>query len=804
MTNLRTCPDEALLRQFALGDISPAEAGLIGEHLAGCEHCVRTLDVLRADDVLAEALRTRKGTPGFWAALDSPLVAQLIERLSEMRLPEEAETPGASKTPRRSGEEEPRSAPLWRPSAEATLSLSQFLAPPQEPGEIGRLGPYRVLQVLGAGGMGVVFKAEDTQLQRVVALKVMKRELAASIAPRERFLREARAMAAVKHEHVATVYQVGEDRVVPFLAMELLEGETLESRLRHEGRLPVAEAVRVGREVATGLAAAHARGLIHRDVKPTNLWLEAPRGRVKILDFGLARVSQDDTGLTRAGQIVGTPAYMAPEQARGEAVDGRADLFSLGCVLYRALTGHSPFERPEPLAVLEALANSQPPPPCEANPDVPPALSDLVLRLLAKDPAQRPASAQAVAEALEAVEREPPARVQRVRRRPGWVAAGLAVLAAAAVLGAIIIYIKDKAGRVVGKVTLPDGGSFEARSEEPGGAAAAGDGPADGRPPALLADRRAAEWVLSLGGGVSDGAGQDAKEIRSVKDLPAGAFQVVAVNLWGNIHVNDTNLERIKPLTNLAILDLRSTHVSDAGLEHLRALTKLTTLLLAGTRVTDAGLKHLTGLRNLAVLNLHDTQLGDTGLERLKMLTSLGVLWLGRTRVGDAGLEHLRTLKSLKILELDDTQVSDAGLKHLEGLRNLTQLNLRGTRVGDAGLEHVKMLTTLEMLWLGHTRVSDAGLEHLRTLKSLKFLELGDTRVSDAGLEHLQALTNLVFLDLNTTRVGDAGMTRLHGLTNLQGLELTGTQVTGTGLGGLRKVLPKCHIRIGPAPAPPP
>src|SRR5262249_37030209 len=152
--------------------------------------------------------------------------------------------------------------------------------------------------------------------------------------------------------HVVTIFQVGEDRGAPFLAMEFLEGEPLADRIRREGCLPLAEVLRIGRETALGLAAAHAHGLVHRDIKSANLWLEGPAGRGKLLDFGLARVEADQTHLTQLGMIVGTPAYMAPEQAEGKPVDQRCDLFSLGCVLYEMSTGTPPFHRETTIAVL--------------------------------------------------------------------------------------------------------------------------------------------------------------------------------------------------------------------------------------------------------------------------------------------------------------------------------------------------------------------------------------------------------------------------------------------------------------------
>jgi serine/threonine protein kinase len=279
-----------------------------------------------------------------------------------------------------------------------------MLAPPRQAGEMGSLGPYRVLGVLGRGGMGVVFRAEDIQLARPVALKVLLPEYSASPEARSRFLREAQAAAALQHDHVVTIFQVGEDRGVLFLAMQLLEGETLEARLRREPRLPLPTVLRLGREIAEGLAAAHARHLIHRDIKPSNIWLEARRDRVKVLDFGLARALGDDARVTKPGTVMGTPAFMSPEQARGQVVGTRSDLFSLGCVLYLLVTAKLPFGGQDTLATLSALALETPPPVAEVNPATPAELSALIDRLLAKDPMDRPASAREVFDALMRIE----------------------------------------------------------------------------------------------------------------------------------------------------------------------------------------------------------------------------------------------------------------------------------------------------------------------------------------------------------------------------------------------------------------
>jgi len=289
------------------------------------------------------------------------------------------------------------------PSGEIPVETG-ILAPAREPDEIGRLGPYRVLKILGAGGMGIVFQGQDPVLLRPVAIKAMLPSVAAKPANRERFLREARTTAAIENDYIVPIYQVGEERGIAYLVMRLLVGETLEARLRRERPLPLAEALRIAREIAEGLVAAHERGLIHRDIKPANVWLESPRGRVKILDFGLARPTTEDSGLTQTGAVLGTPAYMSPEQARGKPVDHRGDLFSLGCVLYQMTTGHLPFQGTDTLSRLMSLAADEPRPIREFNAAVPAELAALVTQLLAKNPDHRFPTARGLVEAIEVIE----------------------------------------------------------------------------------------------------------------------------------------------------------------------------------------------------------------------------------------------------------------------------------------------------------------------------------------------------------------------------------------------------------------
>lgn len=275
-----------------------------------------------------------------------------------------------------------------------------LLSPPSHPEMLGRLGRYEIETLIGSGGMGVVFKAYDTELNRPVAVKLLAPFLAENTAARQRFAREARAAAAVVDDHVVPIHNVESENDPPFLVMQYIAGGSLQQRLDREGPMDVAEILRIGMQTASGLAAAHGQGLIHRDVKPSNILLDEGVERALLADFGLAR-AEDDACLTRSGFHPGTPHYMSPEQVRGEAIDPRSDLFSLGCVLYMLCTGHPPFRAETSYAVMRRITDDTPRPVREANPNIPEWLEVMVMKLLSKSPDDRYASALEVAELLK-------------------------------------------------------------------------------------------------------------------------------------------------------------------------------------------------------------------------------------------------------------------------------------------------------------------------------------------------------------------------------------------------------------------
>ena len=265
-----------------------------------------------------------------------------------------------------------------------------------------RIGGYAILGVLGSGGMGTVLRARQVAMDRVVALKILPPELARNQAFVQRFVREARAAGRLRHPHIVQAHDVGVAEGYYYFAMELVEGESLAEVLRREGALPQDRALELLRQTCSALAAAHKAGIIHRDIKPSNLMLDA-EGRVRVTDFGLAKRVEGDVAVTRTGQSLGTPLYMAPEVAAGDPADRRSDLYSLGAAFFHLLAGRPPFEGKTFSELVVKHATATPPALRDVAPQADPRLAAIIDRLLAKAPADRHASAQALLDDLDAL-----------------------------------------------------------------------------------------------------------------------------------------------------------------------------------------------------------------------------------------------------------------------------------------------------------------------------------------------------------------------------------------------------------------
>ncbi|TWU39013.1 Serine/threonine-protein kinase PknB [Novipirellula aureliae] len=383
------CPTIAQLSGLIRGTLSDQDNDRLTDHVGDCTACQTTLQTEATGEIPVESLvaAARDLNPpnesNYWQAMT------LVEKdLLSGQVADFTKDPSSLET-------------LAKSSPVGDLD---FLEPSDDPAYIGKLHHFQIARVIGRGGMGIVLDAFDTHLHRSVAIKVLNPQYQANDIAKQRFCREGRAAAAISHEHVVPMYQVAkaQEGEVAYLVMQLIEGDTLESRMRDGQPLPPNDVARIGMQVAAGLSAAHKREMVHRDIKPANIMIEAETDRVKLTDFGLARAT-DDVKLTKTGMVTGTPLYMSPEQTLGESADERSDLFSLGAVMYEMATGVAPFQAPSALGVMQNIMNTIPDPPHKVNAGITRPLSDLIMSLLAKKPDDRPESAPAVATALASI-----------------------------------------------------------------------------------------------------------------------------------------------------------------------------------------------------------------------------------------------------------------------------------------------------------------------------------------------------------------------------------------------------------------
>ncbi len=355
--------DNLMLSLYLLDELPAKSRNEFLAHLESCESCQAALDKDAAE-------------VGFWSE-----AANLLAKTSDGPIP----CADATGTSRRQL---------------AIKTVLDWLLPTDDPEMLGRVGEYEISGVVGFGGMGAVLKGFDKSLLRIVAIKVMAPHLADNGSARARFEREARAAAAISHDNVVDIYQVSEMNGLPYLVMPFARGPSLQKRIDEGGPLTTIQVVQVGRQIASGLTAAHDQGLVHRDIKPANILLNDSVERLLITDFGVASVI-DDVSMTQTGMIAGTPQFMSPEQARGEAVDPTSDLFSLGAVLYTACTGRPPFRADVPMAVLRKITDTEARPVREINPEVPEWLERMISRLMEKEKTERFTSAVEVERLFE-------------------------------------------------------------------------------------------------------------------------------------------------------------------------------------------------------------------------------------------------------------------------------------------------------------------------------------------------------------------------------------------------------------------
>jgi serine/threonine protein kinase len=677
-----SCPDPAQLQELVNETLDEEEEARLIAHLDSCASCREKLETLAGEEFhVVEPDVERSGS----APKEEPAFASMVAQLQE---------------------ESVEGAAL-RAAESVEAQIQSFLAPPAQPGHLGRLGGYEVLAVVGRGGMGIVFKARDETLDRIVAIKVMVPQLAASATARQRFLREARAAAAIRDEHVINIHAVAEENGLPYMVMEYINGVTLQDRLKQKGPFGLREILRIGLQTAKGLAAAHAQGRVHRDIKPANILLENGVERVKLSDFGLAR-AVDDASLTQSGVVAGTPEYMAPEQARGEAVDTRTDLFSLGSVLYALCAGRPPFRAHGSLAVLKRVCEDTPRPLRDINPDLPEWLCGLIAKLHAKNPADRFSSAGEVADLLgrglsgspPSISCPAPARKGRLR----WKYAIVPVLLLATVLGvteaAGVTNLRGMLLRLFSSDSspvVPTGKNVEPLTEAEQWERSVAKMPAEKQVEEVA--RRLRELNPDFDGKVTPAIVNGVvTEVKFLTDEVQDISPLRVLKELQSLHCDGTYprkgiLSDLKPLRGLPLKALLIDNTQVADLSPLRGMP-LIILICGETRVAD--LSPLQGMK-LETLTLQTTKVTDLtplqgmpltsldlfsahGISDLKPLQGMPLRYLNLSGLPVSDLSLLANMKSLQELYLDSMPVTD--LTPLRGL-SLSGLSIRGIRATD-------------------------------------------------------------------------------------------------------------------------
>ncbi len=820
--------DPELLKKLVLGQLPSAQAEKLAVECADDSRVVEMAESLDGQNDTVMNLLPNQET------VVDPDDERLVQRL-QARLKAAISVPEVEATAANAAGVTQSPGPVSAPAPAAPLPA--------------RLEYYQPLGVLGQGGMGTVYLALDTRLGREVALKTLRSDHAANPQAKERFLREARAAAKLSHDHLVPIFYVGESDGIPFLAMPLLKGEPLDALLkRSNGPLPIEQTVRIAREAAAGLAAAHDAGLIHRDIKPSNLWLEAPSGRVKVLDFGLAKASatssdaQDDTHLTTCGTIVGTPAYMSPEQARGQTLDGRADLFSLGCVLYEALTGQRPFAGLDTMSILMSLASHTPAAPHTLNLACPERLSRLVMQLLEKNPADRFTSAQAFIDALDHVGRtadtdnttvlpanessiksvppsvpKPPLQTAPLPAQPRSRRVALVLGGALVMLLAFVIFrVQTDQGTLIIQIEDP---AVQALLEKDGLVIRDKDSnrtwtitTAEKKP--LPSGKYQVEGQPNVHLVVTDDTGTELtaesfslkrkKEVRVTVTLEAPAAVAAKDTVpAATMPAVGADPDRLAAEYVLSI----GGHINFNGISSAigtvgalpRGPFELTGVTLDGnTKVTDAGLSSFAGCRNLTSLNLYDTPISDAGLAYFKDCKKLTSLRLNGEEISDLGLAYFKDCRDITLLHLYGQQMSNAGMASFKDCRNLKELNLAWTQVSDAGLAHFANCADLTNLVVFECPVTDSGFAHFKNCKQLTDISLFSRVSTSAGLAHFSECKNLKHLALaGMPHLGDAGMAHFKACTNLTVLDLSNAGISDAGLGHFRNCKHLTSINLG-------
>ncbi len=837
------CPKPADLGRYVLGNMNSTDMQMLEQHLMQCQRCCDQIETLNPQDEVTKSF----GLSSPIDELNDSLINDVMTRVNQWRAMTENTSSLSATGSFVSAEDQDL----------GDLATGGLLNAPISPDELGRLGDYRVLRILGRGGMGFVFLAEDIKLRRRVALKVMRPSEARKRGGAERFLREARAAAAVEHDNIVTILQVGEDRGIPFIAMPLLQGESLRSILNRESRVPQSRAIAICRQVAEGLQAAHQTGLIHRDIKPDNLWIESSKDRVKLLDFGLVRELDSEDGLTVHGTVLGTPSYMSPEQAAGERVDHRSDLFSLGAVFYQMLSGKSPYAGNNLTSTLMNVARAQPQPLSSLVPGLDAELVSLVTRLNSRDPRDRPQSAAEVVKLLKDIEDrlasppETPKLPEKTKQPESLKQLDIKV---ASPRRTVSRSAKPPTSRML-KYSLGAGGAFvmllaitffvrlgkyqvQITVDDP-----AISLKVDGND-ILIEDDRALTR-LSAGNHklmVSrDGLSTLTDEFQVTKngknmihvaivegkltiDQNTGSSPTASANLATAIpkattarsnNADDVDRKAVIWMRSLQTpINCRLMSLQDANRqwEYLTDSTfsipeepfKIHGIYLhqnyvdsLGENAADDLAPHIRGMRNLYALRIAGDSLTNRGLEKLLQIPefrNIAELEIASPLIDDQIIPSLTQFKKLTRLQLANVpKMTGKGIGALRVCTNLASVGWTLATPSVESFEELSEIPSLIALEINSIRGTEGHAIAVSRLNLTGLLFYGSGQ-DDQMISHFARLTGLTYLNLSVGELTDQGLAALEGLKALNTLDVRNTQVTSEGVARFQQAVPMCQI----------
>ncbi len=592
-------------------------------------------------------------------------------------------------------------------------------------------GRYEVVSLLGRGGMGLVYRVKQIFVNKEFALKTIDKSLMSEIAVR-RFQQEAQAAFSLKHPNIIAVNDFGVlDDQTPFLVMELLDGETLGERIERTGRLTLEQAIPIFVQICFALAYAHDCGVVHRDVKPNNIMLlndlpPGAEGSIKILDFGIAKFTGREGGeiqaLTRTGEIFGSPLYMSPEQCNGVIVDHRADVYSLGCVFYEALTGAPPFVGDNALSTMmkhqseQALTLKQ----ASLGSDFPQAIENIVATMLAKSPDSRYQNLGLLAHDLETVRRGGSVSLKpsmtslpsNASTNPVWQKNALILVSLALVSICGYLLHEFQAGRFL----VPPKQEVSKSKIDPLDSVFA-----NAQPNLFVVKPDELQKLLAK-------SPADHKLDLNNTEISTEALNAIAAVGW--IHdltlrdcdLDNLSLRKLAKLKDLSVVDLNGTNLDDDGCAGLSACKNLSIIYANDTQITDKGLKDLASMPGLALLVLTGTHIQDAGLAALSH-TSIQTLELANTDVGDAGLFYLSKMSQLSNVGLSKTKITSAGLAPL-AQTPIQTLDLTSTNIDDLGMVHLSKMSRLSEVVLNETKVTIDGVQMLCRNKQVKSIRV--------------------------------------------------------------------------------